>query len=98
MADRLAAARVRIALYNAYTQTVDNLLTVGPARGRISGVSRPNFSHPTPLPVLSVPPVTRTVDLEEVVITTALVVEGAVTRPGDPIPMRSRTTTRTATR
>lgn len=44
MADRLAAARVRIALYNAYTQAVDNLLVVGPARGRVSGVSRPIFS------------------------------------------------------
>jgi hypothetical protein len=40
MADRLAAARVRIALYSIYTQTVDNLLAIGPARGRISGVSR----------------------------------------------------------
>jgi hypothetical protein len=41
MADRLAAARVRIVLYGAYTQTVDNLLAVGPARGWISAVSRP---------------------------------------------------------
>ena len=97
MADRLAAARVRIALKGVYTQTIDNFLAVGPARRRISGVGRLNSSHPTLLPVLSLLLVTRTVDLEEVVITTVLV-EGAVTSQGHPILMRSRTTTLTATR
>lgn len=39
MANRLAAARVRIVLYGAYVPTVDNLRALGPPRGRISGVS-----------------------------------------------------------
>jgi len=97
MTDRLAAARVRIALYIAYTQTIDNIFAVGPARGRISGVSRPILLIRRCYLYLVSLRVTRMVDLEEVVIITAPAVE-AVTRAGDPTPMHSRTTTPTATR